>query len=179
MDVRANDGLSVVHDSGGFLHTLDPCTGQLTLLGATGTGDMGGISFAGTGTLFGVNQSSDQLMNLDPFTGLATAVGPLGVDLSACGIAYDCATDTLYGADTSGLVFQVDTTTGLLHSFVMSSVPFSGVGLEFDNASGLLLASTGRDNTLWTIDPTTGSSTRIGSLDTENANDLAFHPACP
>ena len=179
MDVRANDGLSIVHDSAGFVHGLDACTGQLTLIGATGTGDMGGVSFAGTGVLYGLNQSSDQLMQIDPFTGAATAIGPLGFGLSASGIAYDCSTDTLYGADSSGMVFQVDTTTGLLHSFVTTRVPFAGVGLEFDPVSGQLLAATGRGNSLYSVDPITGTSTRIGALGTRNANDLALHPACP
>lgn len=179
MDVRANDGLSMVHDSAGYLHGLDACTGQLSLVGATRTGDMGGISFAGTGSLYGISQASDQLMILDPTTGLATPIGPLGFDLGACGIAYDCATDTLYGADTSGQIFQVDTATGLLHSFVMSRVPFSGVGLEFDPSTRRLLAGTGSGNTLWSVDPSTGTSIQIGRLGTTNANDLAFHPACP
>ena len=179
MDVRGNDGLSMVHANTGYVHTLDACTGQLTLVGATGVGDMGGISFAGTGQLYGISQDSNELMTLDPSTGRASVVGSLGYNLGACGIAYDCATDTLYGADSSGMIFQVDTTTGTLHSFVMSRVPFNGVGLEFDHATGKLLAGTGNNNTLWSVDPLTGNATMIGRLGTQNANDLAFHPPCP
>ena len=178
MDARDKDGLSVVHDNAGVLHSLDACTGDLTLLGPTGAGDMGGISFAGTGKLYGISQSSDQLMTLDPVTGAATPVGALGFNLGASGIAYDCTTDTLYGADASGAVFQVDTETGRLHSFVSTGVPFNGVGLAFDPVSGQLLASTGRSNSLWSVDPVTGRSTEIGPLGTVNADDLALHPPC-
>jgi hypothetical protein len=52
------------------------------------------------------------------------------------------------------------------------------VGLEFDPVSGQLLAATGRGNSLYSVDPITGTSTRIGALGTRNANDLALHPAC-
>jgi hypothetical protein len=179
MDVRANDELSIVHDSSGRLHTLDACTGQLTSIGATGAGDMGGISFAGGGSLYGISQASDEFMSLSTTTGAASVVGALGFDLSACGIAYDCSTDTLYGADNSGQIFQVDTTTGLLHSFVSIDVPFRGVGLEFDHTTGDLLASTGSGNALYRVNPVTGASTRVGAIGATNANDLAFHPACP
>lgn len=179
MDARDKDGLSIVHDNDGYLHSLDACTGELTWLGATGVGDMGGISFAGTGKLYGISQASNQLMTLDPFTGRASVVGALGFNLSASGIAYDCSTDTLYGADASGTIFQVDTETGLLHSFVSTRVPFSGVGLEFDPVSGRLLASTGNNNSIWSVDPITGHATEIGLLGTDNANDLALHPPCP
>lgn len=179
MDVRANDGLSIVHDSAGQILGLDACTGVLSTIGPTNVGDMGGISFAGSGVLYGISQASDELMQIDPFTGGATPLGDLGFDLSASGIAYDCATDTLYGADTSGMVFQVDTSTGLLHRFVMTSVPFSGVGLEYDPYSQKLLAGTGLGNALYVVDPASGSSTRVGTLGTANANDLALHPPCP
>ena len=178
MDVRANDGLSIVHASTGWVHTLDACDGQLDTVGPTGVGDMGGISFAGTGALYGISQASDELMQLDPFTGAAMVVGALGFDLNATGIAYDCATDTLYGADTGGMMFEVDPITGLLFNFKATGVPFRGVGLEFDPSSRQLLAATGSGNTLYSIDPATGTSTRIGELDTLNANDLAFHPPC-
>lgn len=179
MDVRANDGLSLVHDSAGQILGLDACSGVLSTIGPTNVGDMGGISFAGSGVLYGVSQVSDELMQIDPFTGAATPLGDLGFNLSASGIAYDCATDTLYGADTSGMVFEVDTTTGLLHSFVMTSVPFSGVGLEYDPYSQKLLAATGMGNALYVVDPTSGSASRVGALGTANANDLALHPPCP
>ena len=61
----------------------------------------------------------------------------------------------------------------------MSRMPFNGVGLEFDHATGKLLAGTGNNNTLWSVDPLTGNATSIGRLGTQNANDLAFHPPCP
>ncbi len=54
---------------------------------------------------------------------------------------------------------------------------FSVVGVEYDPASGDLLVSNG--STLYTVDPSTGTSSRVGSLGVSSVNDLAYHPTCP
>lgn len=56
-------------------------------------------------------------------------------------------------------------------------VPFASVGLEFDHSTGMLFAATGSQ--LWTIDPSTGSSSLIGSFGGVLVDDLAFYPTCP
>ena len=120
----------------------------------------------------------DQLMLLDINGGGSSYIGPLGTGIGNNGMAYDCSTDTLYGADASGdRIFTVDPATGLAGNFISTSVPFSSVGLEFDHATGLLLAATGSE--LWTVDPATGVSTFVGDLGGENIDDLAFYPQCP
>ena len=100
-----------------------------------------------------------------------------GFDLGTSGLAYDCSTETLWGADgTSNQIFRVDTLTGTATDIVSTDVPFGAVGLEFDHRTGLLLASTG--SALYTIDPYTGASVHIGALDTSLVDDLAYHPRC-
>ncbi len=178
MDVR-EDGTPIVNNSqDDRLATIDVCSGTTTDIGATGVSNMGGIGFAGYGVLYGLDGDGDNLVELDTTTGAATTIGPLGLDLGSNGLAYDCSTDTLWGADsTTDQIFQIDPVTGAATGFVATGVPFRTVGLEFDHATGLLLASSRYE--LYTVDPSTGTTTYIGDLDADNIDDLAFHPVCP
>ncbi len=178
MDVR-EDGTPIVHNSqDNELATIKVCDGTTESIGATGVSSMGGIGFASHGVLYGLDASGNNLVELDTSTGAATTIGALGFDLGSNGLAYDCSTDTLWGADSSSdQIFQLDLATGTAIGFVSTGVPFQSVGLEFDHATGLLLASTRYE--LYTVDPTTGTTTFIGDLDAGNIDDLAFHPACP
>ena len=178
MDVW-EDGTAIVHsNAGSVLYSFDVCQGTGAELGATGSSAMGGISFGGGNQLYGINSGSDQFMQLNLNGNPGSVIGPLGSDIGNNGMAYDCSTDTLYGADANlDRIFTIDPVTGQASNFVSTSVPFQGVGLEFDHATGLLIAATGPQ--LWTIDPSTGSSTYIGSFNGIMVDDLAFHPVCP
>jgi hypothetical protein len=177
MDVSEN-GLSVVHvHTLGRLALFDACTGSWTEIGAHGVGGIGGIGFGPGGRLFGIG-GEDVLYEFDTSTGTASVVGPLGIDIGNSGLAWDCTTQTMYGADGRGdRVFEIDLTTGAATNVRNTTVPFGSVGLEYDRASGLLYASTG--SALYTVDPTSGSSTYIGALAASNIDDLAWHPPCP
>ncbi|MEC7947739.1 MAG: hypothetical protein VX265_09245, partial [Myxococcota bacterium] len=111
-------------------------------------------------------------------TGLATSVGPLGIDIGTSGLAWDCTNQRMFGADGQGdRIFEVDLTTGAATRIRETDVPFGSVGIEYDRVSGLLYASTG--TALYSIEPSTGASTRVGGLAASNIDDLAWHPACP
>jgi len=90
-----------------------------TIVGAMNNagGVMIGIDFDNNGNLYGIDLGDDQLYAIDITTGAATAIGPLGIDIS---YAQDMGTDpttgnlygTLYaGAGTSG-VYTIDKITG-------------------------------------------------------------------
>jgi hypothetical protein len=182
MDVSEN-GLSVVHartsgtTSTRTIQYLDACTGTLTMIGPHGATAFGGIAFGPDGRLFGIG-SGDVLYELDLTTGLATSVGPLGIDIGTSGLAWDCTNQRMFGADgNQDRVFEVDLVTGAATRVRSTGVPFSSVGIEYDRASGLLYAATG--TALYTIEPSTGASTRVGDLDASNIDDLAWHPTCP
>jgi len=177
MDVSEN-GQSVVHTyTNNRLAIFDACTGTATDLGAHGMSGIGGIGFGPGGRLFGIG-STDVLFEFDPSTGAGSIIGPLGIDVTTSGLAWDCTTQTMYGADGGGnRVFEIDLTTGAATNIQQTTVPFSSVGLEFDRVSGNLYASTG--SVLYTIDPTNGDSTYIGGLSASNIDDLAWHPTCP
>ena len=178
MDVR-EDGTPIVHNSADYeLMTIDVCSGDTATIGSTGTSDMGGIGFGSSGRLYGLSTSDDMLVELDTSTGRASTVGPLGFDIGSNGLAYDCSTDTLWGADSgSGQIFGLDLATGAATGFLATSVPFRSVGLEFDHSTGMLLAATGYE--LYEVDPSSGAATWIGDLDTDLTDDLAFYPPCP
>lgn len=176
MDVREN-GRGVCQDNTGQqLMEVDACTGDLRGMGRHGVGNTCGIAFGPNGVLYGLDSTNDQLVRFDP-AGNGTVVGSLGISLGNCGLAYDCTTQRLIGADaTTDRLFTVDPATGATSNFVQTAVPFASVGLEYDPARRLVYAATGTD--MYTVDPTTGDTTYVGSLGGQNIDDLALHPAC-
>lgn len=169
------DGLAFVSASGvGELWLVDPCTGSVQVVGATGRGDVCGITFGPGGELFGLDRTSDELVRFDQATGAGSVVGPVGFDVELCGLAYDCVSEELFGVDSaSQQLFVLDSTTGAARRFVPTQVPFQSVGLEYDPADRSFLASTGTE--LWRVSAESGESLRLATL-TEGPNwdDLAY-----
>lgn len=179
MDVSEN-GVSIVHihNDTPRISAFDACTGSSTIIGAHGVASVGGIGFGPGGRLFGIG-SADELVEFDLGTGVATVVGPLGIDIGNSGLAWDCSTQTMFGADgRDNRIFQIDLSTGAATNVQTTTVPFGSVGLEYDRVTGLLFASTG--SALYTVDPSTGASTLVGAVaGAANVDDLAWHPPCP
>lgn len=77
----------------------------------TGGGGGGGQTVSG---LFSVDRLNDQLVRLDPTTGVATSVGGLGLDVNVVDLAWHDG--NLYGVDTRPNntvdLLQIDTNTG-------------------------------------------------------------------
>ncbi len=170
-----DDGLAFVSASGvGELWLVDPCTGAVDVVGATGRGDVCGITFGPGGELFGLDRTSDELVRFDLSTGAATVVGPLGFDVELCGLAYDCVGEELFGVDSATQqLFAIDHESGAAKRFLATEVPFQSVGLEYDPADQSFLASTGTE--LWRVMASTGESTRLATLtDGPTWDDLAY-----
>ena len=137
-----------------------------------------GIAFGPYNKFYGLDTANDQLVEYNIQTGEATAIGPLGISIGSCGLTYDCSENRLIGANGStGEIFTVDPNTGQAYDIIQTQVPFQSVGVEFDHASNLLLASTKTE--LYSVDTTNGYSTFIGLLGGENIDDLAYYPTCP
>ena len=160
------------------LRAFDACTGELDTIGHTGMDHSGGISFGPEGRLFALDDGRDELVELHLETGQATVIGALGIDVGRCGMAYDCASDTLWGLDAdTGRLFVIDVDTGAARWGRRTWLQFDFVGLEWWAEEQKLLATTGTE--LFEIDPLTGLPSRIGSLAPyENINDLVFHQTC-
>ena len=160
------------------LTELDVCNGTRNdLTGHGTTANTCGIVFGPGGRLFGIDSVNDELVEYSPSTGALTVIGSLGFDLGSCGLSYDCTNDVLIGADgSSDQIFKVNTTTGAAYDFLSVGFDFRSVGLEFDPVTQSLLASTRAD--LYEVDPSTGSSSFIGTLAASNIDDLIYHPEC-
>jgi len=84
-----------------------------TVIGALNSaGLMIGIDVDNNGNMYGIDIVDDQLYSIDPTTGAATAIGPLGIDiLYAQDMGVDPTTGNLYGT-----LYEVDNNTGGLYS---------------------------------------------------------------
>ncbi|MEN6577315.1 MAG: hypothetical protein ABFD90_13305 [Phycisphaerales bacterium] len=91
---RSVDGLDFLGDTlyaldqyGYNLYTVDTTSAAMTLVGSTGVayGDLGvgGLATTSDGTLYAA--MNDNLYSLDPATGLATLIGPIGFEY-VCGL---------------------------------------------------------------------------------------------
>jgi len=121
-------------------------------------------AFAQSPTLYGSDVSLDQLMDIDPASGLFTVIGSQGIPGSESinGLAYDQVHDVLYGVNTAtDELVTLNTSTGL----ATTVGPTNGGqfnGLAYDPASDVLYSMTTTDQ-LYQINPLTGVSTLIGS----------------
>ncbi|MCF6238821.1 MAG: hypothetical protein L3J79_08435 [Candidatus Marinimicrobia bacterium] len=112
--------------------------------------------------LYGVRSFSNELMSLDLDTGTATSIATLDYG-GVVGMAYDGASDTLYGASyTSGLLFTIDPTAG--RTIAIGRIGNGISGMTYDNTSGYLFGVDGVADTLIRIDPSTGQTTTVGSM---------------
>ncbi len=99
--------------NGTVLLTFD-MTLNTTIVGAmNNAGLMIGMDVDNNGNLYGVDIVDDQLYSIDPTTGVATGIGPVGLDLSyAQDIGADPTTGNLYGT-----LYEVGNSTGGLYIF--------------------------------------------------------------
>ena len=171
------------------LVTIDPVTGNATVIGSLGT-KLADISFSANGTLYGFNGgiSPFSLTTINLTTGAATQVGPSGyTSVIGGGLAFS-PTATLYvsAKDINGTTGTIDTvdplTGGVTTGPVLTNRPF-GVALNAlaFNAAGILygnITDSGSPATvdLVTIDPATGAIGDIGRLP-GNSDALAFSVA--
>ncbi len=66
---------------------VDACTGSISNTGSMGVGNTCGISFGSAGLLYGLDTTSDKMVELNPSTGAGTVLGSLGTSVSNCGMA--------------------------------------------------------------------------------------------
>ncbi|MDD3527755.1 MAG: GEVED domain-containing protein, partial [Bacteroidales bacterium] len=113
----AFDGTTMYGASVDALYSVDPATGQSTLIGSMGNpmGLMIGIACDADGNMYGYDIGDDIFYSINKTTGAATAIGPLGHDFNyAQDMAYDKVNGVCYlaGYTTTGGLYSVDVTTG-------------------------------------------------------------------
>jgi len=97
------------------LYTIDPATGEGTLVGTINSGVIIAMGCDNAGNLYGTDLVDDMLYSIDPATGAGTAIGSLGIDLNYGQDAeYDKDDEVFYlsAYTAAGELYTCDTATG-------------------------------------------------------------------
>lgn len=190
------------------LVSINPATGAATAIGPHGLSQFveGGLAVdPTTGTLYGmynVSGANRQLFTVNSTTGAATIVGNLtgmttsaGVGNDPSGIAFN-ATGQMFilddftvgaGSKPNADLYLVDKTTGAVTFTVhVDRQLTTALGLAVDSSGTFYVANssnnsggfTGTLDTLFTLDPTTGVTTTVGTIGlTTILADMTFIPS--
>lgn len=132
---------------------------------------------ARAGTLYGVASGSDALFAINTTTGLATSIGPLGVNIGGSALAFDPNTGTLYLTDAStDTLYSVNTSNGT--ATAIGATGFNAIGgLGFDPNTNTLYGSDNTGNQLLTLNTSTGAAVAVGPFGiSAGGSGLAFNP---
>ena len=163
--------------SNGDLGSLDPLTGQLSLIGAQGVlnGDnIGGLALSLNGNLYGLGYNGggySQLYQISTTTGAATYIGTGNAVGSGYGMAMS-PNGTLYaflapgGADS---LYTINPTTGADTLVGAMGGPTLYGNLTVTAAGGLYINPGYGTEQLYRVDLTTGVATLIGNTGTGNS----------
>jgi hypothetical protein len=118
---------------------------------------------AEAGTLFAINDSTDQLVTINRTNGAVTTIGALGVSGDFGDLTWNSANNTLYAVGGRGndALYTINQTTG-----AATLVGSHGIGdmfsLAHNSTDGKLYAQSTNQN-VYTLDLSTGAATAIGS----------------
>jgi hypothetical protein len=157
------------------IERIDPCNCGFQIVGATDLPTLElteGLSAADP-KLIGIAPGTSAFVEINPNTGLANAIGPLGVLIVQPAIAWSDADATVYAIDGElDRLLTIDIATGLATDVAPLGTDLTTPGLEVLPSSGTLYACSGDD--LYTIDGASGEVERIGAIGlTSPCNDLA------
>lgn len=158
------------------LVAINESTGQLTKVGSTGVNFPNAVGLAYDpvdNVLYATsNGAAANLYTIDTLNGVASQVGPLGVNMP--GLAFQPASSILYGVSgQTDSLYSIDASTGETTLIGELGINTSFCGLAYDAASGKLLLSDTNSDALYSVDPTIGSASLIGALDFPQLNGLA------
>jgi hypothetical protein len=191
------------HDNGIFgIIRIDTATGRATAVGPTGFSSgaaamaaaggpvpgPGGVQYP-AGTFFGLlgdnGDGRDYVTVSDPVTGRTTKLVATSRTVGGRGIAFGPDGVTLYLIESTGELSIVDTVSGQLRSIGTvrdaSGTTYGATSLELDPDSRTFLAigrgSSGRDDTVIQISPSTGRAVPLGRAAGISACTLVRAPA--
>lgn len=113
------------------LYSIDPITGVATFIGGIGFSNVFALGFDQSGGLFGISDSTDELIRISTATGAGALVGPTGL-----GFAFDLASrpedGTMFVADSGTFsLYTIDTATGATTAVGPYGSATNVVGLAF------------------------------------------------
>src|SRR2546423_5294353 len=175
------------------LITINPLTGQVTVIGAFNVGNSGtpstmsDLAFDPTsGRLYGIGSvGGPQLYSINLLTGQATVIGNTGLTSTSGGGLAISSSGVFYGTPSASRFGTYNPTTGAYSNIANPAKPAGGgayAALAFNDAGILYGLNSGPGTPpvthLGTIDPTTGAVTDLGaSVDSLDA--IAFSVAVP
>ncbi len=157
-------GYSIDSDASDNLWSIDLSTGVATQIGPTGFADIESLSFSATGVLYGVDDTTDQLVTCSTTTGACTPVGSVGVDFTDSGLSFSDNGQLWMSTDEPGPPFnfyELNPSTGAATLIGNQSQEVTGLAFW----GGVLYGVGGdyRDN-LVTVNRSTGLATPKGPL---------------
>ncbi|MCP4251001.1 MAG: PEP-CTERM sorting domain-containing protein [bacterium] len=183
---NTSDGFIYGYDASlnGRLLRIDAATGAATNIGEPFglPGAVHGMAYDPNGDQFyATNKATSDLYRIDPYSGAFTVVGTMSHHV--WGLAFDGATDTLFGWVVVGaqIPVEIDTQDASI-TVIGDGDPLGPVeGLTFDPTSGLLygvrIGNPVTDSVLITLDPATAELTEIGVVGTDDfISGLAISP---
>lgn len=137
------------------LFTVDPSTGQGTIVGGLAAGDVSAMVFSGDGTLYMMDTSMDRVLTINKATGATLTAIPLSVNLGGlAGMDFDPTAGTLYVTDSgtggTNQLYSLDPASGQmtaigptgLTGFALSGLAFLGAG---GNGAHIVILGSGED----------------------------------
>jgi len=168
------------------LYSVNEATGALTAIGDTSFANVADLtSDPLTGTLWGIDVATNQLLTINRHTGAASLAAQLDSPTPIASIAFDPVTRRLFGNTAVGFgkttqdtLYAIDPSSGSTTLIGPLGVDFSQVyALGFDQ-HGVLFGIADSSKQLIMIDPTTGAGAMVGnSLSVNAAFDLASRPS--
>lgn len=151
------------------IYTINPATGQSTVLTAISTGgNPNGLAFdPANNFLYITDNNSNALYRYNLAAPQLTLIGTISGGFSSVeGLGYDALTCTLFGvADDQDQIIKINTGTAASVALPNSLVAGNWRGLDFDPVTGLLFATRVNASAILTsIDPLTGIGTDLGSI---------------
>jgi uncharacterized repeat protein (TIGR01451 family) len=150
------------------LYSISPANGAATAIGNIGFTRVSGLAFSPTGVLFGGGQAgSQQLITVDPSTGVGTAVGPTGLGDPLHDLTFRPSDGALFGLSGCGDcgdadLYRINPATGAVTQIGVTFTTNGGNGLAFSPSNVLYSVQGGNLNTL---NQTTGVPTLVKVLD--------------
>lgn len=156
------------------LYRVDLAAGTASEVGSNGrigvnsVNDVTGLSLSEDGSLYAVSDTLKLLLRLDKSSGVATAVGNLGLagqgvgqyDSLDFGMAFGCDGNLWLSSATTGKLWSVDPATAETSPIGNTGHTITGLAVR----DGVLYgAGTRHDNFLYRIDTQTGEAQAIGS----------------
>jgi len=166
--VHEGIGYSVRNHVDHNLYSIDLSSGIATRIGATGYSDIEGLSFDANGVLYGYDDTVEELVTLNVWTGAATAVGHSGLAVTEVGLTFDDVGALYLSNEIPHVLYKLNPHTGASTPVGLMSQSVCGLAFQNGVMYGLGGSST---NNLVSINRTNGVVTPIGPLGTVTVTD--------